>query len=120
MKFIDLINKIYKEEVEVGFQFTLRDKEFTKNTYEIRKCGLGLMIWDLDNDSRFDSNEYILDYLDWNVEIIEEEKEIEELKLVGIKEFKIMSPEERYHVTAIEYDKINELIREVNIIKNNS
>lgn len=80
MKLIDLINKIYKEEVEVGFQFTLRDKEFTKNTYEIRKCGLGLMIWDLDNDSRLDSNEYLLDYLNWDVEIIKEEKEDKQMK----------------------------------------
>ena len=71
MKLIDLLNKMYKREVEIEFQFTLQYKEFTLNTYEIRECEYGLMIWDLDNDSRFDSNEYILDYLDY--EVIEEQ-----------------------------------------------
>lgn len=113
MKLIDLINKMYKQEVEVGFQFTLRYNEFTKNTYETRKCDYGLMIWDLDNDSRFDSNEYILDFLDWNVESIKKDKEIKTLNLL------LYSQNEMQKIDMIE-NKINELIREVNIIKNNS
>ena len=67
MKLIDLINKMHKYDINVGFTFTLKYKEFTLNTYEIRECAYGLMIWDLDNEQRFDSCEYILDYLDWNV-----------------------------------------------------
>lgn len=69
MKFIDLINKMYKREVKVGYKFTLQYKEFSLNTYEIHECSYsyGLMIYDLDLDQRFDSAEYILDYLDWNV-----------------------------------------------------
>lgn len=61
----------------------------------------------------FDKNITILE----PSEIIEEDKEIEELKLCSFNKFKTMSPEERYHVTAIEYDKINELIKEVNKLK---
>lgn len=79
MKFIDLINKMYKNQIEINFKFTLRYNEFTLNTYEIRECEYGLMLWDLDNDCRFDSAEYILDYLDYEVEIIEENKDIEDI-----------------------------------------
>lgn len=61
------------------------------------------------------TNEYRL--LVQEDKIIEEEKEIEELQLCSLEEFKTMSAEERYHVTAIEYDKINELIRKFNKLK---
>lgn len=72
MKLIDLINKMYKREVKVGYKFTLQYKEFSLNTYEIQECPYGLMIYDLDEEQRFDSTEYILDYLDWNViEVLE-------------------------------------------------
>ena len=67
MKLIDLINKMYKEEVKPGYTFTLQYKEFSLNTYEIQECDYGLMIYDLDSQQRFESVEYILDYLDWNV-----------------------------------------------------
>lgn len=81
MKLIDLINSMYKNKVPIGLRFTLRLKEFTLNTYEIRECDYGLMIWDLDNDGRFDSEEYLLDYLDYEVEIIEEKpKKIKRLE----------------------------------------
>lgn len=125
MKLIDLINKMYKREVEIEFQFTLQYKEFTLNTYEIRECEYGLMIWDLDNDSRFDSNEYILDYLDYEIiKIIEEEKEIEELcieKDINSNNYylidkDIVKCQMARHSTIIA-NKLNELIREVNKMK---
>lgn len=72
MKLIDLINKMYKYNIEVGFKFTLQYKDITLNTYEIGECTYGLFIWDLDNEQRFDSCEYILDYLDWTVKEVEE------------------------------------------------
>ena len=49
-------------------------------------------------------------------EILKSE-EIEKLELVGYEEFKTMTSAERYSVTAIEYDKINELIDEINRLK---
>lgn len=51
------------------------------------------------------------------IQIIEDDKDIEELSLVNFKEFKEMCPEERYAITAKEYDVINELVREVNKLK---
>nr|DAX16897.1 MAG TPA: hypothetical protein [Caudoviricetes sp.] len=51
------------------------------------------------------------------IEIIEEDKKIEKLDLPCIAEFKRMSVAERYLVTAKEYDVLNELIDEVNKLK---
>ena len=51
------------------------------------------------------------------VEIIEEDKKIEKLNLPTFEEFKNMSVAERYVVTAKEYDVLNELIDEVNKLK---
>ena len=45
------------------------------------------------------------------VEILEEEKKIpEKLELPSFIEFKTMTPEERYVITAREYDVLNDLI----------
>ncbi len=49
--------------------------------------------------------------------IIEEGKKIEKLNLPSFEEFKNMSVAERYVVTAKEYDVLNELIDEVNKLK---
>ena len=50
-------------------------------------------------------------------EMLEEKpKKIEELELVSLEEFKTMTPAERYHVTAIEYDRINDLTKAVNYL----
>ena len=120
MKVIDLLNKMYKRDIEIGTRFTICYKEFTLNTYEIRECEYGLMIWDLDNDSRFDSNEYILDYLDYFVEIIEADKEIEELEceIECYRDGLNPIPIERRHYNQEKMgNKINELIKEVNKLK---
>lgn len=55
--------------------------------------------------------------LDKEVEIIEEPKKIEKLNLPGFEELKNMSVAERYEVTAKEYDVLNELIDEINNLK---
>lgn len=60
---------------------------------------------------------YLEEYLNDHVEIIEEDNEIEKLNLPSFEEFKNMSVAERYVVTAKEYDVLNELIDEVNKLK---
>lgn len=51
------------------------------------------------------------------VEIIEEPKKIEKIPLPSFDEFKRMSAEERYVITAKEYDLLDELIDEINNLK---
>lgn len=51
------------------------------------------------------------------VEVIEENKEIKELNKISYNEFKYTDTKHRFDLTNIEYDKINELVREVNKIK---
>ena len=55
--------------------------------------------------------------LDNEVEIIEEPKKIEKIPLPSFDEFKRMSAEERYVITAKEYDLLDELIDEINNLK---
>lgn len=62
-------------------------------------------------------NNYISDIFTDEVEIIEEDKKIEKLNLPSFEEFKNISVAERYVVTAKEYDVLNELIDEVNKLK---
>ena len=53
------------------------------------------------------------------VEIIEEPKKLEKIPLPSFDEFKRMSAEERYVITAKEYDLLDELIDELNNLKEN-
>lgn len=53
------------------------------------------------------------------VEIIEEPKKLEKIPLPSFDEFKRMSAEERYVITAKEYDLLDELIDEINNLKEN-
>lgn len=55
--------------------------------------------------------------LDKEVEIIEEPKKIEKIPLPSFDEFKSMSAEERYVIIAKEYDLLDELIDEINKLK---
>jgi hypothetical protein len=55
--------------------------------------------------------------LDNEVEIIEEPKKIEKIPLPSFEQFKRMSAEERYVITAKEYDLLDELIDEINNLK---
>lgn len=71
------------------------------------------------------SNKYLFEYkfttcndfLNDEVEIIEEPKKIEKISLPSFDEFKRMSAEERYVITAKEYDLLDELIDEINNLK---
>lgn len=109
MKVIDLLNLVYEKKAPKKILFKYCEYEFNSNVNDYRnRDGLELFSY------LFTSEEQAL-YL--GVEIIEEDKEIEELKLCSFNKFKTMSPEERYHVTAIEYDKLNEVIRKVNKIE---
>lgn len=53
------------------------------------------------------------------VKIIEEPKKLEKISLPSFDEFKRMSAEERYVITAKEYDLLDELIDEINNLKEN-
>lgn len=52
-----------------------------------------------------------------NKPLIEEPKKIEKIPLPSFDEFKSMSAEERYVITAKEYDLLDELIDEINNLK---
>ena len=56
------------------------------------------------------------DLINFNFEVIEENKEIKELNKISYNEFKYTDTKHRFDLTNIEYDKINELVREVNKI----
>lgn len=58
-----------------------------------------------------------IDFLEDEVEIIKEPKKIEKIPLPSFDEFKRMSAEERYVITAKEYDLLDELIDEINDLK---
>ena len=64
-------------------------------------------------------NYKIQTFINDEVEIIEEPKKIEKLPLPSFDEFKSMSAEERYVITAKEYDLLDELIDEINKLKEN-
>lgn len=103
MKLIDVLNKIAKGEEP---RFILDE------TYHIGKSGLLV-----DEDDR--EVEWLI-YKEWlnrEVEIIEEDKKIEKIPLPSFEEFKNMSAEERYLITAKEYDLLDELIEEIEKLK---
>lgn len=62
-------------------------------------------------------SKFNLTKLNDEIEIIEEDKKIEKIPLPSFDEFKRMSAEERYVITAKEYDLLDELIDEVNKLK---
>ena len=59
----------------------------------------------------------VLEDLNDTIEIIEEPKKIEKIPLPSFDEFKKMSAAERYVITAKEYDLLNEIIDEINNLK---
>lgn len=67
--------------------------------------------------SSYIGNNYISNIFTGEVEIIEEPKKIEKIPLPSFDEFKRMSAEERYVITAKEYDLLDELIDEINNLK---
>lgn len=111
IKIIDLLNKIANDE-------EVPEKIKIKNViYEYR----GYM-YCTEKANYQDIEDYLFGKWNFNIlndyaEIIEEPKKIEKISLPSIDEFKKMSAEERYVITAKEYDLLNELIEEVNKLK---
>ena len=121
MKVIDLLNKIANgEKCKAKLSFKLGDviinyygydNYYKTPEYKIEYIDKGCTTHDISFGTLIKS-------LNNEIEIIEEAKDIEKLELVSYEEFKTMTPAERYNVTAIEYDKINELIDIVKELKN--
>ena len=105
MKIIDILNKKANGELEDGFKFKFGEiYTYNKNTDSIK-----------DEKGEAIGNFYCIEkILDYEVDIIEENKEIEELNKISYDEFKYTDNKHRFDLTNIEYDKINELIRAVN------
>ena len=114
IKIIDLLNKIangeklpkkikYKNKIYERYQNIT-----TNNLYYYQVPNK--------NDFLIYQLEAAIDLLD-EVEIIEEPKKIEKIPLPSFDEFKRMSAEERYVIAAKEYDLLDELIDEINNLK---
>lgn len=111
MKIIDLLNKIANgEEVPNIIKYRNKIWEYEEASDDYKSGNLYLFenLFDYTKTSGF-INDYI--------EIIEEPKKIEKIPLPSFDEFKRLSAEERYVITAKEYDLLNELIDEINKLK---
>ena len=115
MKIIDILNKISKNELPDKTRFKVyssSDDEPFICEYDISYPGT---IWRIcDERSKFNYKIDFMRILNYEVEVIEENKEIEELNKISYDEFKYTDTEHRFDLTNIEYDKINELVRAVN------
>lgn len=107
IKIIDLLNKIANDEEvpkKIMFDAWLYIYDEEEKTY-------------YDEEDRTLWQSYNFKILTDEVEIIEEPKKIEKIPLPSFDEFKRMSAEERYVITAKEYDLLDELIDEINNLK---
>lgn len=108
IKLIDLLKLMLKRKAPKKIKFL----EFKMTFVETAEWG------DYEDDNHHKLSDFrLIDCLNDFVEIIEEDKKIEKLNLPSFEEFKNMSVAERYVVTAKEYDVLNELIDEVNKLK---
>ena len=106
MKIIAILNKKANEELKDGFKFEYKHTTYTyhEETNEI-----------IDSEQDTLEESWLLgQILNDEVEVIEEKKEIEELKKISYDEFAYTDNKHRFDLTNIEYDKINELVRAVN------
>ena len=111
MKIIDLLNRIANEEElpkKIKYGSKIWEYEEASDDY---KSGNLYLFEDLFDCTK--TSDFINDY----IEIFEEPKKIEKIPLPSFDEFKKMSAEERYVITAKEYDLLNELIDEINNLK---
>ena len=113
MKIIDILNKINNEEEvpeKIKFDDTVFELEENKTEYSFQhKNGeFETLLY------RVMTTHFIDVLLKAEIEVIEENKEIEELNKISYDEFKYSDNEHRFDLTNKEYDKINEVIRAVN------
>lgn len=109
---IELLQAIKEEKFEKGTKFLCVDWRPTTANNNVYFNSEGILKWEVSNNSL--TQEVLIKY---HFEVIEEKpKKIEELELVSLEIFKTMTPAERYHVTAKEYDKINDLTEAVNYL----
>ena len=115
MKVIDILNKINNnEEIPEKIKFDNSIFEYNKSQKEYKhKKDNGYYETLL---YRVMTTHFIDVLLRAEVEVIEENKEIEELNKISYDELKYSDNKHRFDLTTIEYDKINELVRAVNKI----
>ena len=107
MKVIDILNKMANGTLEDGFEFEYDNDtyKYNKKDNEIVSVKYGACL----------GNYYTVEgILNNEIEAIEENKEIEQLKKISYGEFVYTDNKHRFDLTNAEYDKINELVRAVN------
>jgi len=116
MKIIDLLNDIENDEIEDGTIFEVIGDFFykliviDKNLYCINEMTKKLELLDSKYIGRFDNRQYEIVKLSNKVEKEKKILILEKLELPSFIEFKTMTPEARYVVTAKEYDVLNDII----------
>ena len=105
MKIIDILNKMANGDLKNGFKIGWNGFTYTYNEINGFRDKHG---------DTLSENTFIECCLNDEVEVIEENKEIEELNKISYDEFKYTGDKHRFDLTNIEYDKINELVRAVN------
>lgn len=110
MKVIDLLNIWVEDRNKLPKKIKVEEKIF-----EYHEAG---NLYITPNDNYFLISSYLncAERLNREVEVIEENKEIEELNEISYDEFKYSDNKHRFDLTTIEYNKINELVRAVNKI----
>lgn len=108
-----VITDVLNDEIEIIEQETTYEQNFTG--WKMFQSGKVVCSYDCDRPALKPVD--IADVEKDVKEMLKENpKKIEELELVSLEEFKTMTPAERYHVTAIEYDRINDLTKAVNYL----
>ena len=121
MKIIDLLNKIANGEEVPKFKYEGKVYEYNKDNewftelYNDEKCKGEIYFCELNDEIEIINDKKILQFDKEKVKIgnslLEEEKKMpEKLELPSFNEFKTMTPEARYVVTAKEYDVLNDII----------
>ena len=105
MKIIDILNKMSNGDLKNGFKIGWNGFTYTYNEINGFRDKHG---------DTLSENTFIECCLNDEVEVIEENKEIEELKKISYDEFVYTDNKHRFDLTNAEYDKINELVRAVN------
>ena len=108
MKIIDILNAKANGTLKDGFKF-----RYGNDDYKYKK-EIDAIIDSYESD--LGCEHIVEEILNDEVEVIEENKEIEELNKISYDEFKYTDTKHRFDLTNIEYDKINELVRAVNKI----